>query len=57
VRDAIRGLLPPITTPFDADGAPSPERLAAQIEIYQRWPLAGVVLFGTSGEGPLLESE
>jgi dihydrodipicolinate synthase/N-acetylneuraminate lyase len=57
VTDAIRGLLPPITTPFDPDGAASPARLAAQIEIYGRWPLAGVVLFGTSGEGPLLEAE
>jgi dihydrodipicolinate synthase/N-acetylneuraminate lyase len=57
VTDAIRGLLPPITTPFDAGGAASPARLAAQIEIYGQWPLAGVVLFGTSGEGPLLEAE
>jgi dihydrodipicolinate synthase/N-acetylneuraminate lyase len=57
VTDPIRGLLPPITTPFDAGGAPSPERLAAQIEIYQRWPLTGVVLFGTSGEGPLIEPD
>ena len=57
MTDAIRGLLPPITTPFDADGGASPARLAAQIEIYGQWPLAGVVLFGTSGEGPLLDAE
>jgi dihydrodipicolinate synthase/N-acetylneuraminate lyase len=45
----------PVTTPFGPGGEASPERLAAQIEVYERWPLAGVVLFGTSGEGPLLE--
>jgi len=53
----IRGLLCPVTTPFDSDGEVSPERLTAQIEIYERWLLAGVVLFGTSGEGPLLEAD
>ena len=57
MTDAIRGLLPPITTPFDAGGSASPARLAAQIEIYGKWPLAGVVLFGTSGEGPLLGAD
>jgi dihydrodipicolinate synthase/N-acetylneuraminate lyase len=57
VIEPIRGLLPPITTPFDAVGAPSPERLAAQIAIYERWPLAGIVLFGTSGEGPLIDPD
>jgi dihydrodipicolinate synthase/N-acetylneuraminate lyase len=57
VREPIRGLLLPVTTPFDAGGASSAERLAAQIGIYLRWPVAGIVLFGTSGEGPLLEPE
>ena len=47
----------PVTTPFDARGAPSPERLADQIEIYLRLGARGVVVFGTSGEGPLLDPE
>ncbi|MGH7565526.1 MAG: dihydrodipicolinate synthase family protein [Gemmatimonadota bacterium] len=51
----IRGVLCPVTTPFDPGGQASPERLAAQIEVYERWPVTGVVLFGTSGEGPLLD--
>lgn len=53
----VTGVLCPITTPFGPDGEAAPERLAAQIEVYARWPLTGVVLFGTSGEGPLLEEE
>lgn len=56
-RPRLRGLLCPITTPFESDGRASPERLAAQIEIYERWPLAGIVLFGTSGEGPLIDAD
>jgi len=57
VTGPLRGLLCPVTTPFDPAGEASPERLAAQIALYQRWPVAGVVLFGTSGEGPLLDAE
>ncbi|HEY7471517.1 MAG TPA: dihydrodipicolinate synthase family protein [Gemmatimonadota bacterium] len=53
----LGGLLCPITTPFLPSGEPSPERLAAQIEVYERWPLAGIVLFGTSGEGPMLDAD
>lgn len=53
----LAGLLCPVTTPFDPAGEVDPDRLSAQLEIYGRWPLAGVVLFGTSGEGPLLDAE
>ena len=51
----LSGLLAPVTTPFTEDGEPDPGRLSAQIGVYAGFPLAGVVLFGTSGEGPLLE--
>ena len=47
----------PVTTPFDPSGDPSPERLASQIEIYRRLGVRGVVVFGTSGEGPLLDPD
>jgi len=53
----LGGLLCPATTPFSARGDADPGRLAAQLEIYARMPLAGAVLFGTSGEGPLLDAE
>lgn len=53
----LTGLLCPVPTPFDAAGEVDPDRLSAQLEVYGRWPLAGVVLFGTSGEGPLLDAD
>ncbi len=52
----IHGLFLPVTTPFRANGEIAPERLSEQIRLYSAWPLAGVVLFGTSGEGPLLDA-
>ncbi|HEU4464218.1 MAG TPA: dihydrodipicolinate synthase family protein [Gemmatimonadota bacterium] len=53
----LAGLLCPVTTPFDRGGDASPTRLAAQIEIYQRLGVRGVVVLGTSGEGPLIDPE
>lgn len=53
---SLQGLFCPITTPFDADGGVSPDRLAEQVRIYASYDLGGLVLFGTSGEGPLLEA-
>ncbi|HWC07049.1 MAG TPA: dihydrodipicolinate synthase family protein [Gemmatimonadota bacterium] len=53
----LSGVFAPVTTPFGPDGAADPERLAAQIEIYAATDLAGFVLFGTSGEGPMLEPD
>lgn len=52
---SLRGLFCPIPTPFDDVGDADPGRLAAQIDVYARFDLAGIVLFGTSGEGPLLD--
>lgn len=54
-RSGVRGLLCPVTTPFDERGEVDPDRLAAQIEVYGSFEISGVVLFGTSGEGPLLD--
>ena len=53
----LGGLLCPVTTPFDQSGDASPQRLGAQIEIYHRLGVRGVVLFGTSGEGPLIDPD
>lgn len=54
---SLGGLLCPVTTPFDPGGDASPDRLAAQIGIYRRLGARGVVVFGTSGEGPLLDPD
>jgi dihydrodipicolinate synthase/N-acetylneuraminate lyase len=53
----VGGLLCPITTPFSTGGDADPGRLAAQIEIYVGLSVAGVVVFGTSGEGPLVDAD
>ncbi len=53
----VRGLLCPITTPFSTGGDADPGRLGAQIEIYVDLGVAGVVVFGTSGEGPLVDAD
>ncbi|HUP18752.1 MAG TPA: dihydrodipicolinate synthase family protein [Gemmatimonadota bacterium] len=53
----LRGLFCPLTTPFDDDGRADAYRLSAQLSIYSGFDLAGVVLFGTSGEGALLDDD
>ncbi|MDX1624048.1 MAG: dihydrodipicolinate synthase family protein [Gemmatimonadota bacterium] len=53
----LAGLFCPVPTPFSDSGDAEPERLGAQLRIYGELGLAGVVLFGTSGEGPLLDDD
>jgi 4-hydroxy-2-oxoglutarate aldolase len=55
--DRLNGIFPPVITNFDAAGdiAPIPFR-----ENLRRWietPIAGVVLFGSNGEGALLDED
>jgi dihydrodipicolinate synthase/N-acetylneuraminate lyase len=57
VSHQLQGLFVPVTTPFDDDGEVDLERFAEQIRIYTGYGLSGVIVFGTSGEGPLLEAE
>jgi 4-hydroxy-tetrahydrodipicolinate synthase len=44
-----------LTTPFDAEGEPHPAALQAHIELLVEDEVDGVVVAGTTGEGPLLE--
>ncbi len=46
----LAGILPPLTTPFDASGELDLEALAANVERYNRVELAGYLAFGSSGE-------
>ncbi|HUF49697.1 MAG TPA: dihydrodipicolinate synthase family protein [Longimicrobiales bacterium] len=58
IRDRLHGIFPPVVTNFDAvtgDIAPIPFR-----ENLRRWietPIDGVVLFGSNGEGALLDED
>ncbi len=53
----LQGLFVPLTTPFGGDGEVDIERFAEQIRIYTGYSLSGVIIFGTTGEGPLLAAE
>src|SRR5436190_23136379 len=53
----IRGVLPPIPSPFDADGNISDGQLAANLGRLLETGLHGFVILGSNGEYPLLSKE
>lgn len=53
----LGGLLPPIPTPFDADGEVAYDRLLANLERWNREPLDGYVVGGSNGEFVFLSAE
>ena len=54
----LRGVFAPATTSFDpVDGEADVVSLRANLRAWLAHPLAGVVLFGSTGEGPLLDED
>lgn len=53
----IRGVLPPIATPFDADGNVSTEHLAGNLTRLVGTGLHGFVVLGSNGEYPMLSKD
>jgi len=54
----LRGIFAPVTTPFDpVTGDVAVVSMRANLRRWLEAPLAGVVLFGSTGEGPLLDEE
>ena len=53
----LRGVFPPVTTPFAADGSVDPAALAVNIEKYNRIGLSGYVVVGSTGESVYLREE
>lgn len=51
----IHGIVPALTTPFDAGGALDGAALRHNIECYERTGLAGYLVAGSTGEGLLLD--
>lgn len=51
---SMAGIIPPIPTPFDAAGELNLKALAANLEKWNKHPLAGYVVLGTNGEFPYL---
>ncbi len=53
-KPEIRGILPPIPTPFDAEGRILPEQFRANLSRWLAAGLHGVVVLGSNGEYPFL---
>jgi len=54
----LRGVFAPVTTPFDpVTGDADVVSMRANLRAWLRTPLAGVVLFGSTGEGPILDED
>ena len=51
----LRGIFAPATTPFDAAGELDPGALRRNASAYREAGVRGLVLFGTTGEGPLVD--
>jgi 4-hydroxy-2-oxoglutarate aldolase len=51
----IRGILPPLTTPFRGDGALDTAAFEANLEIYATQDLGGALVLGSNGEAQNLE--
>src|ERR1700692_4218895 len=53
----LRGIFPPITTPFYPDDNVYFKKLESNVERYSRTPCAGIVVLGSTGEAILLSDE
>src|ERR1700692_3746342 len=53
----LRGIFPPITTPFYPDGNVYFKKLGSNVERYSRTPCAGIVVLGSTGEAILLSDQ
>ena len=57
MSDRLRGILPPVTVPFDHKGHVELDLYAKNIDYYNTFNLSGAVVLGSNGEGPLLSDE
>jgi 4-hydroxy-2-oxoglutarate aldolase len=58
IRDRLHGIFPPVTTNFDdVTGDIAPIRLRENLRRWVDQPIDGIVLFGSTGEGVLLDED
>lgn len=58
IRDRLQGIFPPVTTNFDAvTGDIAPIAFRENLRRYVDMPVDGIVLFGSTGEGALLDED
>jgi 4-hydroxy-2-oxoglutarate aldolase len=53
----LEGVFPPVPTPFDADGEILPNKLKANIALWNRTGLHGYVILGSNGEAVMLTEQ
>jgi 4-hydroxy-2-oxoglutarate aldolase len=53
----LEGVFPPVPTPFDSDGNLLPDKLKANIALWNQTGLHGYVILGSNGEAPLLTDD
>ncbi len=53
----MRGIIPPLVTPFRADGALDLVAFEANLEAYAAWDLDGYLVLGSNGEAATLEED
>ena len=51
----LQGIIPALTTPFDAQGALALDRLRENVVAYNRTGISGYLAFGSTGESALLD--
>ncbi len=54
---SLRGVFPPIPTPFDAEGEVHPQALVENLERWNQYDLGGYVVLGSNGEAPYVTNE
>jgi 4-hydroxy-2-oxoglutarate aldolase len=57
LNDRLQGILPPVVTNFDAAGEIAPILFRENLRRWIETPIDGVVLFGSNGEGALLDED
>ena len=53
----MKGIYPPLTTPFRVDESIAYDQLAANLTKYESIPYSGYVVQGSNGEYPFLDKE
>lgn len=53
----FKGIIPPLTTPFDSKGNFAPEKLQSNIQLFNKYELSGYLLLGSNGEFVMLSDE
>lgn len=57
IRDRLQGIFPPVTTNFDEAGDIAPIAFRENLRRWVETPIDGIVLFGSNGEGALLDED